>query len=161
MDDYEGRLVCHIVLVTRYIDNVQYEMDISLCATLISSLCRRIEQLETTNAIEREPPPTLPVNENSRASSPNSLDGIGPTAISVNNTGHHHHQQQQQQQGATAEITAHEDEVGVSSLNSDPIPVIVLYISLIHTPLSLAHTPHIHTFRGCVQFELEDSDPIP
>ena len=102
-------------------DNVQYEMDISLCATLISSLCRRIEQLETTNAIEREPPPTLPVNENSRASSPNSLDGIGPTAISVNNTGLHHYHHQQQQQGATAEITAHEDEVGVSSLNSDPL----------------------------------------
>ena len=113
------------MLVTRYIekdDNVQYEMDISLCATLISSLCRRIEQLETTNAIEREPPPTLPVNENSRASSPNSLDRIGHTAISVNNTGlHHHHHHQQQQQGAT-EITAHEDEVGVSSLHSDPIP---------------------------------------
>lgn len=48
-----------------------------LSPPLVLRLYRRIEHLESLNAAEREPPATLPISDGSRASSRNSLDGIG------------------------------------------------------------------------------------
>ena len=55
----------------------EHKLTHKLSPPFVLHLYRRIEHLESLNAAEREPPATLPISDGSRASSRNSLDGIG------------------------------------------------------------------------------------